>query len=106
MHPLPVLITCHHVLKKEEIKKLKEIVLTFKKNKKLIKFDKPRKIYESDNNHHDCIIIELKENEFDIDDLLDIDDDIFKKGDLKNIKIKQFILFIIQKEMKFNLLMM
>ena len=47
LHPLPVLITCHHILKNEEIKRLKGIVLTFKQNKKIINFDKPRKIYES-----------------------------------------------------------
>ena len=94
LHPLPVLITCYHIIGIEEIQNNKEIILKFNNETKIIKFDKPRKIYTSDLNHYDCTIIELKEGEFKVDDLLEIDDNIFKVENL-NKEYKNKTIYII-----------
>ena len=96
----PVLIKCNQVL--NNLKKENEIKLQFEDGKiKELILDDSRRIYTNDN--YDIIIIELKENEFDLNTYLKIDDDIYilyKNKQFKDIKKKQYILFIIQKEIK------
>lgn len=63
LNQLPVLITCNHVLSKEDIKNGKEITLNFAdiSTKKLI-IDKSRKVYTNDKKF-DLTIIEIKEDD-------------------------------------------
>ena len=71
-HLLKVLITCNHVF--NDIKIGNKIKLIFdKKLEKEIILDKTRKLYTNDK--YDITIIELKDNEFDLNNYLKIDDD-------------------------------
>ena len=89
---LKVLITCNHVL--NNLKIGNEIKLIFDDRvSKIIKLDESRKLYTNEEN--DITIIELKENEFDINDYLKIDNNIYNEI---NKKIKKYILFIMKKE--------
>ena len=67
---LRVLITCNHVL--NDLKIGNEIKLIFDRKEKIIIIDKLRRAYT--NKEYDITIIELKENEFDIQNYLKIDD--------------------------------
>ena len=59
LHPLPVLITCYHVLRKEDLEIGKKIKLILNENEKIIEINKSRKIYTSDEDNFDISIIEL-----------------------------------------------
>ena len=96
-HLLRVLITCNHVFNDLTIGNQIDLIF-HEKSKKLI-IDYNRKTYTD--SEYDITIIELKENEFDDNDYLKIDDSMNKKKNLKKyIKINKYILFIIQKEKK------
>lgn len=90
---LPVLITCNHVLTKEDIKIGKEINLNFVDiyyNKKLY-IDKSRKIYTNDKKY-DLTIIEIKEDDgFKISKMLKIDNKI---NDLDSEQYNKYMLII------------
>ena len=79
LKPLPVLITCNHVLTNEDIKLGKGIKLIFNdKNEKTLYIDKTRRIYTSNDKKTDIIMIEIKEDDgFNINKILDIDYDIY-----------------------------
>ena len=80
--PLKVLITCYHVYR--DLKEKNKINLIFENGtKKSLILDESRRIYT--NEEYDTIIIELKENEFDLNNFLKIDNDIYKIKDLNNI---------------------
>ena len=86
LHPLPVLITCYHVLTNKELEPGKKIKLMFNENEKIIEINKSRKIFTSDENEYDISIIELlPEDNFDLNNLLEIENDIFKNEILNNI---------------------
>ena len=79
-HRIPVLFTCHHILGNEDLKQGKEIKLIFSNKEKIIKLDESRKIYTSKENEYDTSIIELKEeDEFNEEDLLEVDNDFIEK---------------------------
>ena len=85
LHPLPTLITCNHVINEDDIQPGKQIKLLFNdKMEKIIKIDNSRKIYTSSEKEFDTTIIEIKnEDNFDIDNMLEIDNNIYK-NDLNN----------------------
>ena len=81
LNPLPVLITCNHVVSGKE----KEIKLIFNdKLEKVLQLNSTRKIYT--NNIKDITIIEIKkEDNYDTNNFLEIDYDIFDNKNLNNI---------------------
>ena len=86
LHQLPVLITCNHVLSKEDITIGKTINLNFADiyTKKLY-IDKSRKVYTNDK-AYDLTIIEIKEDDgFKINKMLEIDNDINDLDDEENL---------------------
>ena len=94
---LPVLFTCNRVLNNEDIKSGKEINLIFKNNKnKILKIDESRKIYTSDKKENDVTIIEIKkEDGFKINNMLEIDYDIYEEDKLIKLYKKQSIYIIL-----------
>ena len=82
LHPLPVLFTCYHVLNDDDIKPGKEIKLIFNdKIEKILKIDSSRMIYTSKEEEYDTTIIEIKdEDNFDINNMLEIDNNIYKNN--------------------------
>ena len=76
-----VLITCNHIL--NDIKIGNKIKLIFDGKEKIIIINEFRKIYA--NEEYDINIIELKENEFDLNDYLLIDDLMYKENELNRI---------------------
>ena len=80
LHPLPVLMTCNHVLNENDIKPGKEIKLIFNdKIEKIIKIDNSRMVYTSNENEFDTTILEIKdEDNFDLNNILEIDNNIYK----------------------------
>ena len=85
LNPLPVLITCNHVLGEENLNPGKEIKYEINGIEKIIKINNSRKIYTSDKDVYDITIIEIKpEDQFDINNMLEIEDDIFKDEILNN----------------------
>ena len=85
-HRIPVLFTCHHILGNEDLKKGKEIKLIFSDKEKTIKLDESRKIYTSKESEYDTSIIELKEeDEFNEEDLLEVDNDLYREDNLEII---------------------
>ena len=80
LHPLPVLMTCNHVFNDEDIKPGKQIKLIFKdKIEKILNIDNSRITYTSKENEFDTTIIEIKnEDNFDINNMLEIDNNIYK----------------------------
>ena len=86
LYPLSVLITCYHVLSKDDLKPGKEIKLMFDQKEKIIKINQSRKIFTSNEDEYDISIIELlPEDNFDLNNLLEIENDIFKFDNLNNI---------------------
>ena len=83
---LPVLFTCNHILNNHDIKIGKEIKLLFNdKITKIIKIDENRRTHNSDEEEYDSAIIEIKkEDGFDIDNMLEIDNAIFENKKLVN----------------------
>ena len=80
---IPVLITCNHCIDKTDIGK--EIKLIFYDKEKPIKLDESRKIYS--NKEYNITLIEMKENEFDNDDYLTIDEQIYEENEINYKKI-------------------
>jgi hypothetical protein len=66
---IPVLITCHHVLGNNVLKQGNKIKLIFNGEEKLIKLDKSKKYYISNEKELDITIIELQKDEFKINTL-------------------------------------
>ena len=86
LYPLSVLITCYHVLSKDDLKPGKEIKLMFDEKEKIIEINQSRKIFTSNENEYDISIIELlPEDNFDLNNLLEIENDIFKFDNLNEI---------------------
>ena len=81
-HFLRVLITCNHVLNNLTIGNKIKLIFDNEKPEE-INIDKNRRTYT--NEEHDITIIELKENEFDNNDYLEIDDLIYEENELDNI---------------------
>ena len=96
LKPLPVLITCNHVLRDEDIKLGKVIKLIFNdKNEKTLYIDKTRRIYTSNDKKTDITMIEIKEDDgFNINKILEIDYDIYDEGEL-NKKYQNESLYVI-----------
>ena len=82
---VPALITCHHIINNEDIKEEKNIELIFIGKKIIIKVDKSRNIYTSNEDNYDITIIGLENNEFKYSDLLEIDENIFEDGNLNEL---------------------
>ena len=85
---LPVLITCNHVLPKDDINIGNEINLNFEDNcTKKLYIDKSRKVYTNDKKY-DITIIEIEEkDDFKINKILEIDDDINDLDSEENLNI-------------------
>ena len=85
LHPLPTLITCNHVINEDDIQPGKQIKLIINdKIEKILTIDDSRMIYTSPENEFDTTIIEIKnEDNFDINSMLEIDNNIYK-NDLNN----------------------
>ena len=82
---LPVLITCNHILGEKDLMEGKEIKIEINNKIKKLSINNSRKIY-TDEKNCDITIIELKpEDQFDINNLLEIEDDIFNKEKLDNL---------------------
>ena len=81
LHPLPVLMTCNHVLNEDDIKPEKQIKLIFNdKIEKILKIDNSRMVYTSKENEFDTTIIQIKnEDNFDMNNMLEIDYNIYKE---------------------------
>lgn len=88
LNQLPVLITCNHILSKDDIKIGNEINLNFEDNDtKILYIDKSRKVYTNDKKY-DITIIEIKENDdLKINKMLEIDDDINDLDSEENLNI-------------------
>ena len=87
---LPVLITTNHFLNIEDLKKQKELLITFDNDKivKNIKLDEPRIIYSNSDQDYYITIIEIKPR---IDNLylyFDIDENIFEDNYINNFQNK------------------
>ena len=84
----PVLITCYHVLKKDEKSLVKNITITFdneKEKERVISIDKTRLIYKEEK-IYDIVIIGIKKNDnLDTNNFLEIDEGIYKEGKLSEI---------------------
>ena len=80
LHPLPTLITCNHVLNEDDIKPGKELKLIFNdKIEKILKIDDSRMTYTNKEKEFDTTIIEIKnEDNFDMNNMLEIDNNIYK----------------------------
>ena len=87
---LPVLFTCNIILNQLDFGK--EIKLKFYDKEKAIKLDKSRIIFSD--KKIDITCIEMKKNEFDIDDYLRIDEDIYKENEIYNLFINKQIYII------------
>jgi len=86
LYPLSVLITCYHVLSKDDLKPGNKIKLIFDEKEKIIKINQSRKIFTSPEKEYDISIIELlPEDNFDLNNLLEIENDIFKFDNLNDI---------------------
>ena len=93
---LPVLFTCNNILEYDDINPGKEIKLLFNNNfEKILKIDESRLTYTSDINEYNVTIIEIKkEDGFDINNMLQIDYDIYEENDLIN-NYKNKLIYII-----------
>ena len=96
LHPLPVLITCYHVLKNEDIEAGKQIKLIFNDNEEIIiQMNKTRKIYTSDESKYDITIIELEQKDnIKSNNLLELDFALFEE-EAFNYKYKNLSIYII-----------
>ena len=87
-------MTCNHVLGTNDLIEGKKIKIEINNNEKILKIDKSRKIY-TDEKKYDITIIELKqEDNFDTNNMLEIEDDIFNNEMLNNIYQKKTIYII------------
>ena len=94
-HLLPVLITCYHVLGKNDVISGKKIKLVFNNNIKYLLIDNSRLIYFSEDNEYDTTIIEIRQEDgFNLDNLFEIDNNIFKTDELNDLYKEQTIYII------------
>jgi len=85
--PLPVLMTCYHVLEEKDLKNGKIIKLLFNNMEKVIIMDRTRRRYS--NEEYDISIIELmEEDNIDFNSLLEIEYDIFNDDKINEYKKK------------------
>ena len=94
---LPVLITNNHVLNINDIKIGKQIkILLSEKDEKILKIDESRITYTSEENIYDTTIIEIKEQDnINLDyNLIEIDDNVYIKDELKKNYINKEIYMI------------
>ena len=75
------MFTCHHVLNKTNFRT--EIKLIFYDKEKTIKLDESSIIFS--NEIMDITCIKLKKNEYDINDYLRIDEDIYNKNEINRL---------------------
>ena len=75
---IPVLMTCFHIIDDNFIEQNKNLELYIKDLRKILKIDKNRKIYSSERNKFDIMIIRLNQEDG-INDYLEIDENIFSK---------------------------
>ena len=93
---MPVLITYNHILGSKDLIEGEEINIDINNNEKILKIDNSRKKYINEKN--DITIIELKpEDDFDISNMLLIENDIHNNEMLNNISSS-----IKNKESNFN----
>ena len=85
LNRLPVLMTCNHVLGTNDLIEGKKIKIEINNNEKILKIKNQRKIYIDKKNNDITIIELLPEDEFDIGNMLEIEDDIFNNEMLNNI---------------------
>ena len=99
LNQLPVLITCNHVINGDE----KEVKLIFNdKFTKILKLDDKRKIYRDD--EKDIAIIEIKkEDNYNYNDMLEIDYNIFEEKNIKELKSIYIIHYPIGKELSLSI---
>ena len=91
---LPVLITCNHVLKNEDVKIGARIKLLFEEEEKILEIDDERKIYKSIEGEYDTTIIEIKKTDgFDFKNFLEVDESIY--NDNLNEMFKNKTIYII-----------
>ena len=94
LYEIPVLITCNHVLNENDLTIGNEINLVFNNTKYIkLKINKIRKIYT--NSRYDITIIELKKNDnFNENEMLEIDENIFQVDYNYYIKRQIYIIHI------------
>ena len=91
---LPVLITCNHVLKNEDVKPGTKIKLLFEEKEIILEIDDDRKIYKSKKGEYDSTIIEIKKKDgFDFKNFLEVDESIY--NDNLNEMFKNKTVYII-----------
>ena len=85
---IPVLITNYHIINDDYIQNNKFINIYIKDDKHTIYLNKNSKIYSSDNNKYDIMIIKLNEDNNDITNYLEIDyKNMNKENSLSNYEI-------------------
>ena len=90
-HSLKVLITCYHLF--NDLKTRNKIKLTFETGKEiLLSLDESRIIYKNEEN--DILFIDLKDKEFNFDNFLLIDKDIFEEKEFYKIYTNQPIYIV------------
>ena len=94
---LTVIITCNHVLNEKDIKQENRIKLLFNNGEitKYLPLDNDRKIYTNDSKNVDLTIIEIKKDDgFNTNVFLDVDNFLYKGDDLNAIykKLKNIYL--------------
>ena len=81
---IPVLMTNYHIIDDNFIEGNKQVNVYINENLKIINLNKANKLYSSNNNEYDLIIINLKEGE--IDNYLEIDQNIFIENSESSFK--------------------
>ena len=81
---IPVLMTNYHIIDDNFIEGNKQVNVYINENLKIINLNKENKLYSSNNNEYDLIIIKLKEGE--IDNYLEIDQNIFIENSVSSFK--------------------
>jgi hypothetical protein len=81
---IPVLMTNYHIIDDNFIEGNKQVNVYINENLKIINLNKENKLYSSNNNEYDLIIIKLKEGE--IDNYLEIDQNIFIENSESSFK--------------------
>ena len=88
---IPVLITIYDIIDDDYIKNNKEILIFINEKQKIININKDSKIYSSDNEQYNLMIIKI--NEDIVNNYLEIDDNIFK--DNSEILYKENSIYIL-----------
>jgi surface protein len=103
LNQLPALITCYHIFEIEDLKPGKKINLGINNNiSKILNIDETRKMYISKERDYDIVIIEIKkEDEFNINNMLDIDYDFYEEEEKIEIYKNQKI-YILYNSNKLN----